>query len=84
MKALDIIEEIKNEYDVNHDPYLMMDLEKIEKAIKIIIKYIVLENDEDDEYELFPYDFKAEQYVSSGSCKVMSKEEYEILKEVLG
>ena len=57
-------------------------IEKELKALEIIKKYIVLENNEDDEYELFPYTFKNKQYVSSGSCKVMSKKEYNILKEV--
>ena len=50
------------------------------KALEIIKKYISIKVDEDD---FIPYYIKDEQYVSSRSCKVMSKEEYELLKEAL-
>lgn len=42
MKALDIIKEIKNKYDVNHDPYLMMDLEEVIKELKALNTILTL------------------------------------------
>lgn len=87
MKALDIIEEIKNKYDVNHDFELLSEVEKLEKAVKIINKYLLL-----DEYEdihgIFHYRFVNNQYAylkanSSMSNNIMCKEEYELLKEIL-
>lgn len=54
--------------------------EEIRQAFEIIKKYIKIYETGDD---LFPYSIKENQYVSSKSCNVITKEEYDLLKEVL-
>lgn len=57
------------------------DKEKYRQALEIIKQYIhIEENGEDD---LFPYHVRDVQYVSNRSCRIMSEEDYEVLKEVL-
>lgn len=75
-----------NKIVIDKEEYQLMDgalAKKYLDALKIIKKYIEIENYENDYAELIPYCFKDNQYVSLRSCKVMSKEEYELLKEVL-
>ena len=51
------------------------------KAFDILKKYIKIE--ELGEGEFFYYSIEDAQYVSSGSCKVMSHKEYESIKDLL-
>lgn len=80
MKSYEIIESLKNVYDVNHDPYLMDDLEEVIreiKALEIIKKKKVnvlwlLESTSCYSFNLAIYkDHK------------LSRKEYRFLKEVL-
>ena len=50
------------------------------KALEIIKKYINIEETGGD---LFPYHIEEYQYTSSSSEKIITKEEYELLKEIL-
>lgn len=55
-------------------------IDNVLKALDIIKKYYSLYESCD---ELFPYGLKDMQYVSSRSSNIMSKEEYDLLKEIL-
>ena len=57
-------------------------IDKALKALEIIKKYVSVE-DSKCSGELFDYFIEDKQYISSRSCNVISKEEYELLKEVL-
>ena len=51
------------------------------KAFDVLKKYIKIE--ELGEGEFFYYSIEDTQYVSSGSCKVMTPKEYEAIKDLL-
>lgn len=55
-------------------------IEKELKALEIIKKYYKVNETYD---ELFPYDIEDKQYQGNSSSLVMSKEEFELLKEIL-
>ena len=55
-------------------------IEKELKALEIIKKYVGVQEFYDD---IFPYEIVDKQYASSGSELIISKEEYELMKEVL-
>lgn len=53
------------------------------KALEIIKRYVYIKDLGEDNGDFFRYYIEDKQYVSSRSCNVMSKEEYDILKELL-
>ena len=59
---------------------LLCEIGKELNALEIIKKYVGVQESYD---ELFPYDIVDKQYISSGSSLNMTKEEYDLLKEVL-
>ena len=84
MKGIEALKQLRqNNKDDTHlfDDELLDVVEKELKALEIIAKYIKI--DEEDEDDFFPYTIKDTQYISLSSAKVMTKEEYEIIKEVL-
>lgn len=55
-------------------------IEKELKALEILKKYVSIQESNGD---LFDYFIVDKQYVSSGSCNVITNKEYDLLKEVL-
>lgn len=53
------------------------------KALEILKKYVDIKDYGEDNEDFFRYCVIDKQYVSSRSCNVISKEEYELLKEIL-
>ena len=83
MRGIEALNKLKqnNENGTHLFDYELHDvIEKELKALEIIKKYIKVTYQED---ELFLYGFEDKQYVSLRSSNLMSKEEYELLKEVL-
>ena len=84
-KGLEKLKTIRHIHDIEcgKDESINKDFDIIEKelkALEIIKKYVGVQESYD---ELFPYDIVDKQYVSSGSSLVISKEEYELMREVL-
>ena len=84
-KGLEALKDLREVKGWNNDEFerRLTIIEKELKALEIIKKYYLPVNCEYDEYEIFKYYLKDTQYVSSRSYKLMSKEEYDLLKEVL-
>ena len=52
------------------------------KALNIIRKYVCIKDLGENNGDLFRYSINDKQYISSKSCNVITKEEYDILKEI--
>ena len=86
-KGLEKLESIKRSFIFNVDKLVynanknhFKTIEKELKALEIIKKYVGIQESYD---EIFPYDIVDKQYVSTSSGLIISKEEYNLLKEVL-
>lgn len=53
------------------------------KALNIIRKYVCIKDLGENNGDFFRYSINDKQYISSKSCNVITKEEYDILKEIL-
>ena len=80
-KGLEALQDIKNKpFSWGKLKDSLDTIEKELKALEIIKKYVGIQESYD---EIFPYDIVDKQYVSTSSGLIISKEEYNLLKEVL-